>query len=155
MIKGMSEINSAPRVQPGYCIEITLLSRSGEGERIVFDLVSDEQADYQAGFLGVSTPLAQAILGEKAGVTVPYFTDDLMAVKIVSIHESTRMPDNDTAVQREVALKDARDQIEFTNAVLFAASVDTKWGAYDADGLDFETWKARKSRDSGTGEEES
>jgi hypothetical protein len=31
--------------------------------------------------------------------------------------------------------------------VLFAASVDTKWGDYDADGLDYETWKARRSKD--------
>ena len=147
MITVMSEITSETRVRIGSCVEVELSARSGGHERLKFDLVPDEQADYQAGFLGVSAPLAQALLGEKAGVTVPFFTDELMAVEILSIRKSTRAPDNETAAQRDAALKDAKDRIEFTNAVLFAASVDTKWGNYDADGLDYETWKARRSKD--------
>ena len=141
----MSEIPDEPRAQLGCLVEIELLSRSGEREHLKFDLVSDQQADYQAGFLGVSTPLAQAILGEKIGVTIPYFTDELMAVEILSIRESRRSPDTNPASRREAALKDVQDQIEYTNAVLFAASVDTKWGQYDADGLDYEGWKARQA----------
>jgi hypothetical protein len=141
----MSEIPDEPRAQLGCLVEIELLSRSGEREHLKFDLVSDQQADYQAGFLGVSTPLAQAILGEKIGVTIPYFTDELMAVEILSIRESRRSPDTNPASRREAALKDVQDQIEYTNAVLFAASVDTKWGEYDADGLDYEGWKARQA----------
>ena len=141
----MSEILDEPRAQLGCLVEIELLSRSGEREHLKFDLVSDQQADYQAGFLGVSTPLAQAILGEKIGVTIPYFTDELMAVEILSIRESRRSPDTNPASRREAALKDVQDQIEYTNAVLFAASVDTKWGEYDADGLDYEGWKARQA----------
>lgn len=143
----MPEIISETRVRVGCCVELELLSRSGERERLKFDLVLDEQADYQAGFLGVSAPLAQAILGEKAEITVPFFTDELMAVKILSVCESARSPDTDTAVQRDAAIKNAKDQIEFTNAILFAASMDTKWGEYDADGLDFETWRAQKPKD--------
>ena len=141
----MSEIPDEPRAQLGCLVEIELLSRSGEREHLKFDLVSDQQADYQAGFLGVSTPLAQAILGEKIGVTIPYFTDELMAVEILSIRESKRSPDTNPASRRKAALKDVQDQIEYTNAVLFAASVDTKWGEYDADGLDYEGWKARQA----------
>jgi hypothetical protein len=141
----MSEIPDEPRTQLGCLVEIELLSRSGEREHLKFDLVSDQQADYQAGFLGVSTPLAQAILGEKIGVTIPYFTDELMAVEILSIRESRRSPDTNPASRRKAALKDVQDQIEYTNAVLFAASVDTKWGEYDADGLDYEGWKARQA----------
>jgi hypothetical protein len=108
--------------------------------------VPDELADYQAGFLGASTPLAQAILGERIGVTIPYFTEELMAVEILAIRESTRKTGGEATSQREATLQDAKDQIEFTNAVLFAASVDTKWGEYDADGLDYEEWKARRSK---------
>jgi hypothetical protein len=137
----MKEPSSDLRVQPGFQVELELLTRSGERERLKFDLVPDEQADYQAGFLGVSAPLAQAILGEQAGATVPFFTDELLAVEILDIRESTRTPDTETVAQRDAAIKEARDQIEFTNAVLFAASVDTKWGEYDADGLDYEEWK--------------
>ena len=141
----MSENTNELRAQTGYCVSIKLLYRSGESEQLEFDLVADEQSDYQAGFIGVSTPFAQAILGEKAGITVPYFTDELMAIEILSIRESTRTA-ADTAVQRDSAVQNAKDQIEFTNAVLFAASVNTKWGAYDADGLDYEKWKARQAK---------
>ena len=153
MIRMMSENISVPRVQPGSCVAIKLLSRSGESEHLEFDIVPDECADYQAGFLGVSTPLAKTILGEKAGITVPYFTDELMAVEILSIRESTRTPAVDAALRRDAAVKKAKDQIEFTNALLFAASVDTKWGSYDADGLDYETWKTRNSENAARDEE--
>jgi hypothetical protein len=150
----MTENTNEPRVQPGYCVSIKLLYRSGEGEHLEFDLVPDEQADYQNGFLGISTPIAKAILGEKAGITVPYFTDELMAIEILSIRESTRTPTADTAIQRDTAVQNAKDQIEFTNAVLFAASVNTKWGAYDADGLDYEKWKERQSKDNAADDHE-
>lgn len=143
----MSEMSFIARAELGCLVELELLSRSGDRERLEFDLVPDEQADYVSGFLGASTPLAQAILGEKVGLTIPYFTDELMAVEILSIRESARTPESDTASQREAALRDAKDQIEFTNAVLFAASVDTKWGEYDADGLDYGEWKSRRSQD--------
>jgi hypothetical protein len=145
MISSMTEKINEMRVQPGYCVSINLLYRSGKREHLEFDLVTDKQSDYQAGFIGISTPFAKAILGEKAGITVPYFTDELLAIEILSIRESTRTA-ADTAVQRDSAVQDAKDQIEFTNAVLFAASVDTKWGSYDADGLDYEKWKARQAK---------
>ena len=153
MIRIMSYNTSDLHVQPGFCVSIKLLYRTGESEHLEFDIVPDEQADYQTGFLGVSTPLAKAILGEKAGITVPYFTDELMAIEILSIRESTRTP-ADTAIRRDTAVQDAKDQIEFTNAVLFAASVDTKWGSYDADGLDYEKWKARQVKDAAAKDEE-
>jgi hypothetical protein len=147
MIRAMSEMIPDTRIQIGCSVEIKLLSRSGESEQLEFDLVPDEQADYEAGFLGASTPLARAILGEKAGITLPYFTEELMAIEILSVRESTRKTVSDTASQRKAALKEAKEQIEFTNAMLFAASVDTKWGSYDADGLDYEAWKAGQPED--------
>ena len=151
MISIMSENTAEPRVQPGYFVSIKLLYRSGESEHLEFDLVPDEKSDYQAGFLGISTSLAKAILGEKVGVTVPYFTDELKAVEILSVRESTRTA-ADTASKRDAAIKNAKDQIEFTNAVLFASSVNTKWGAYDADGLDYENWKARQAKNAASDE---
>ena len=141
----MPENTNELRVQPGYCVSIKLLYRTEESEYLEFDLVPDEQSDYQTGFIGISTPFAKAILGEKAGITVPYFTDELMALEILSIRESTRTA-SDSAVQRDRVVQNAKDQIEFTNAVLFAASVNTKWGSYDADGLDYEKWKARQAK---------
>jgi hypothetical protein len=139
----MSDSNTIQRVQPGSHVAIKLLARTGESEHMEFDLVPDKQADYQAGFLGLSTPLAKAILGEKVGVTVPYFTEELMGIEILAVQASKRKPDEKAADRRDVSLQRAKDQIEFTSAVLFAASVDTKWGSYDADGLDYENWKTK------------
>jgi hypothetical protein len=141
----MSDNLSELRVSPGTCVEINLLSRDGGREHLMFDLVPDEKANFQSGFLGASTPLAKAIMGEKAGVTVPYFIDELMGIEIVSVQESIRVPNENAARQRDTSIQNAKDQIEFTNALLFAASVNTKWGSYDADGLDYKTWKAQQS----------
>ena len=74
-----------------------------------------------------------------------------MAVEILSVRESTRTA-ADTASKRDDAIKNAKDQIEFTNAVLFASSVNTKWGAYDADGLDYENWKAHQTKNAASDE---
>ena len=137
-IGAMNQDKSKLRVQLGCHVEIELLARSGERESLAFDLVPDDVSDYQAGFLGVSTPLAQAILGEASKTLVPYFTEELQAVQILSVTTSTRKPPSDASSRRKEAVDDAVNQIEFTNAVLFAASVDTKWGEYDPDGLDYE-----------------
>ena len=48
----------------GTHVEVELIDEAGESERLVFDLVPDKQADFANGFLGESTPLAQAILGQ-------------------------------------------------------------------------------------------
>ena len=128
--------------QIGTQVKIALVHRSGEREVLAFDLVRDEWADYAAGFLGASTHLAKAILGESPGTLIPYFTDELQAIEMLTVTESTRKPDESTLEQRTANLKEARDQIDFRNAVLFAASTDTKWGSYDADGLDYEQWKS-------------
>ena len=141
----MEQPKSSPRAEIGTRVELELLTRSGEREYLTFDLVTDHQADYESGFLGASTPLAKSILGESPGIVIPYFTEEFQGVEILSIIESTRKPPRDTSSQREANVKAAKEQIEFTNAVLFAASVDTKWGEYDADGLDFDQWKANQT----------
>jgi hypothetical protein len=116
---------------------------------MTFDIVPDEMAEFSAGFLGETTPLAQAIIGEFTGATIPYFVDDLKAVHILSVSVSKRVQDKDTGVRREANIREAVSQIEFTNAVLFASSADTKWGDYDADGLDYNKWKPKSSQDDG------
>ena len=65
----MSQENSMP-VALGTHVEVELIDEAGVSERLAFDLVPDEQADFANGFLGVGTPLAQAILGQTASETV-------------------------------------------------------------------------------------
>ena len=78
------------RAKIGTQVEIELLTRAGDRQRLTFDLVADAQADIQAGFLGASTPLAKAILGESPRILIPYFTEEYQGVEILSITASTR-----------------------------------------------------------------
>ena len=92
-------------VKIGTHIEIDLLDRTGNRERLCFDLVSDQYADYETGFLGVSAPIAQAILGEKTGNLIPYFTAELQAIHLLSVTPSKRQPNIDSKAKREGKLQ--------------------------------------------------
>ena len=128
------------RIVSSNChVEIELISQTGESEHLSLDIVPDSGADFSAGFLGASTPLARAIIGKPAGAHAPYKVGDLKEVRILAVSEITQPADG--SAKREAAMRDTMNQVAFTNAVNFAASTDTKWGEYDADGLDFDKWK--------------
>jgi hypothetical protein len=121
-------------------IEIDIVFRSRDKERLSFSIVPEEQSNIELGLLSEKSPLAKAILGEKPGVTVPYFTQEIIAISILSVNESNRDLDSCTKKRRENFIKDTLSKIQFRDALLFASSTDTKWGSYDADGLDYSTW---------------
>ena len=129
-----------PKIISSNChVEIALVSQTGEIERLSLDIVPDTGADFEAGFLGASTPLARAIIGKTVGAHVTYKVGDLKEIQILAVSEPVRA--ENSAASREAAMRDTMNQVAFTNAVNFAASTDTKWGEYDADGLDFEKWR--------------
>jgi hypothetical protein len=111
------------------------------------DIISDDCADFENGFLGISTPLAKTILGETSGYLIPYFTQDLQAVQILSIKQSTRKPGSKIPSSRKKTIREILNQIEYRDAVLFSSSSNTKWGSYDADGLDYSKWNSNKQND--------
>ena len=123
-------------VRLGDQVEIQIIYRSGHKEKLLLDLVEDSKADIDQGYLGESTPLAKAILGESPGTVVPFFTPELLAVEILSVHEASRKPDPEVSNRRKQSLKDTLNCIELRDAILFASSTETKWGRYDPDGLD-------------------
>jgi hypothetical protein len=129
-------------VESGMSVRVELVSRSGKTEALAFTIVPDEQADFSAGFLGVGTLLARAILGQTVGSQVPYPLADLSEVRIVAASASTQTPADETASRREAVLREAAEKSEFTSAQIYATSADTKWGDYDADGLDPSKWKS-------------
>lgn len=129
-------------VTVGMQVEVELVSRSGETQRLAVTIVPDEQADFDAGFLGKGTPLAKAILGQTVGTLVPYPVADMRAVRILAASASGQAPEDDTAARREAVLREAAEKSEFTSVQIFASSADTKWGDYDADGLDPAKWKS-------------
>ena len=143
----MSKEDNISTVQLGCHVEIELVFRTGKRENLEFDLIPDAQADYQNGFVGISAPIAKAIIGEKYGYLIPFFTEEFQAVQILSIKKSNRKPDGNIPASRKASIQETLNQIEYRDVVLFASSTDTKWGSYDADGLDYEKWKSEDEVD--------
>jgi len=124
-----------PTVQPGTHVVVEMLNAHGEREQLEFDLVPDQAADFSRGYLGEGTPLARAILNKPAGATVPYRQADVLQVRILSVAPSGSLPVDDLTQQREQAARKALEQVQRTNAILFASSFSGKWGDYDPDGI--------------------
>lgn len=122
-------------VSVGTQVRVELKSDEG-GEPLELTLVEDEQADYQAGFLGIGTPLALALLGRRAGETVEYRQGDLSSVKILEVRLAQVAPPPDTAARREDRLRSAVEQARRTDAMIFASSFSGKWGDYDPQGIE-------------------
>ena len=125
-----------PRVKSGARVEVELLSESGDVERLAFDVVADAQADFASGFLGAGTPLAQAILGQPAGASVPYAVADEVEVRILSVAPSERAPAPEVAAAREAAAQEAVSKANMEEMVRLALTVDVKWGDYDPEALE-------------------
>jgi hypothetical protein len=124
-----------PEVAVGSHVEVELIAESGETERLAFDLVSDAEADFFSGFLGVGTPLAQAILGERAGSAVPYRVGDVTQVRILAVSAGARAPDGQAAAERQAVIRKAISRSDLAESVRFALTVDQKWGETDPEGM--------------------
>jgi hypothetical protein len=132
-------------IQPGLLVQVEIIYAPGaevDKERLEFVIVPDELADFPAGFLGQGTPLAQAILGEPVGRVVPYFSGDARSVTILSASPTDRTPSPETPVRRQERYRQALEQSDRTNAMIFASSFSGKWGDYDPQGI--ERWEAEE-----------
>ncbi len=135
MMDPAPENRSEPlRVGIGMHAAIAFLLEDGE-ERLEFDVVTDEQADFAKGFLGAGTPLAKAILGQAVGAQIPYDGGDVHAVRILEVRPSQVAQTEDVKARREETLRKAVDASDRTNAVIFASSFSGKWGDYDPTGF--------------------
>ena len=132
-------------VHVGTRVEVELIDTAGGAERLAFDVVPESAADYSAGFLGAGTPLAQAILGEVTGSTVPYRLADVVSVRILSVEPSQRAPEAGAAQARQAMLREAVDKSNLEDAVRLALTVDVKWGDYDPEGLE-PNWSAPREQ---------
>ena len=119
----------------GYKVDIDLIDRDGHRERLKFVIVPDESADFEHGYLGVSTPLAKAIIGERAGEVIPYLKDDILAIEILQVTKEAQLPTQSAAKRRAEGMKRALKNVQNTNAMLFASSFSGKWGDYDPDSI--------------------
>ncbi len=119
----------------GCRVEIELVDESGGCERMAFEIVADAQADFAAGYLGKSTPLAKALIGQSAGSVIPYRMGDVVEVRLLAVGPGSG-PAVDIASRREENYQKALRQSERTNAIIYASSMNSKWGDYDPSGIE-------------------
>lgn len=126
--------DGTPRVEMGSHVELELIDTSGASEKLGVIIVPDARADFGAGFLGLSTPLAKAILTSPAGSTVLYGQGDITKVRILSVTPGD-VPNTGADASRQATIKKAVDRSELEDTLRLALTVDIKWGDYDPDGL--------------------
>jgi hypothetical protein len=135
----MSEIeqseNSEIVVKTRTFVQVELVFETGL-ERLEFDIVPDGMADFPRGYLGESTPLAQAILGQPVGKTLPYHQGDALSVKVLNVRNSSNLPDENPSARRQETIRKAVEQSDRTSAMIFASSFSGKWGDYDPKGIE-------------------
>jgi transcription elongation GreA/GreB family factor len=115
----------------GTHVEVELIDETGTRERLAFDLVPDEQADFANGFLGEGTPLAQTIWSAGAGEVVPYRLGDVVSVRVVTVTPAARVQEEDIAAKRQAVIQRAIAESERISDMVFALAVGSKWGDYD------------------------
>jgi hypothetical protein len=139
------EMSETKTVQAGRLITVEVDYSDGQ-EQLRFVIVPDEQADFARGFLGEGTPLAQAIIGHAAGERLPYQAGDARSVYILAIEPAPETtPAEDVAARREEKMRQAVEQAQRTDAMIFASSFSGKWGDYDPTGI--EQWESTNDAD--------
>lgn len=115
----------------GSHVEVELVDEEGGVERLLLDIVPDEQADFARGLLGAGTPLARAVLGQQAGSTVPYGMGDVTAVRVCAVGECANPSAEGVAGRRDGVVRRAVARSEMINDMAFALAAGSKWGDYD------------------------
>jgi hypothetical protein len=120
----------------GTRVEIELISEDGVVEPMALELVADAAADIDAGRVGISTPLARALVGRAAGSTVAYNQGDIRSLHLIAVAQSEIEPDMDAAARGRAAAEEALRKAERTTAEIFSTTFSSKWGGYDASQLE-------------------
>jgi hypothetical protein len=117
-----------------YCrVLVELVDSSGEAERREFTLVTGKLADFKSGLLDENTPLARALLGHRAGETIPYQAGDLTEVRILAVVVGDGSTKSEAAEKRRAAVQKAAAQSEITSQMIFSTASGSKWGDYEVD----------------------
>ena len=122
-----------PHISLNCHVLVELVDSSGEAERCEFTLVTGKQADFKSGLLDENTPLGIALLGHRAGETIPYQVGDLTEVRILAVEGGDGSIQSDAAEKRRTAVRKAAAQSEITNQMIFSTASGSKWGDYEVD----------------------
>jgi hypothetical protein len=142
----MSDQTAVHTAGPGKHVLIEMHTLEGE-ERLEFDIVPDRYADFSLGFLGEGTPLAKVIEGLEPGQAADYHVGDAKLVKVLRVEPARFEIDKEIARRRQEAYRNALDQADRTNAMIFASSFSGKWGDYDPTGFTTELDEEDKKED--------
>jgi hypothetical protein len=124
-----------PRVGIGSRVVVELVDEGGEAERLSLAIVPDDNADFEAGYLGAGTQLAAAMMGQEAGQTVPYGHGGLIEIRIVDIEPFAVSEAPDAASARQAVIQKAIDKSDLQDTLRLALAVSVKWGDYDPNGI--------------------
>jgi hypothetical protein len=127
--------DGAPRVGLGSRVVLELIDARGQAERLTLAVVPDDNADFQAGYLGAGTRLAAAMMGQQAGQTVPYRHGGLVEIRILDIEPFAVSEAPDAASARRAVIQKAIDKSDLQDTLRLALAVSVKWGDYDPDGI--------------------
>lgn len=127
---------STLRAGLGTHIALELVSEDGSVEALAIDLVADAAADIDAGQVGMSTPLARALVGRAPGSTVAYRQGDICSLRVLAVTPAALAPDMEAAERRRAAADEALRKAERTTAEIFSTTFTSKWGGYDASRLE-------------------
>ena len=126
------EVENIP-ITRGSKVLIELVDQSGGVEQMGFTLVESKQADLKSGLLDENTPLGRALIGHRAGETIPYTAGDLKEVRILLVGHGEADAAMDAAEKRRETVRKAETQSELINQLNFATASGSKWGDYDVD----------------------
>lgn len=123
--------NKPLQVWAGRHVEIEVRYEDGETEVMALDVVADAAADFTRGFLGEGTPLGQAILGKSAGDVVNYRAGDIVRVRVLAVRDTLNAPPEDLTGRRAEVTRKALEDADKTSLLIYASSMNSKWGDYD------------------------
>jgi hypothetical protein len=135
-VTDLSTRDPSPPVGLGVHAVLELVSRDGAAEDLTVDIVPDAAADIDAGLLGVSAPLAQAVLGKRAGSSAAYTAGDLAEVRVRRVTWADEEAARLSAERRQAAQERTAREVAKTAAATFASTFEGKWGGYNPDGME-------------------
>jgi hypothetical protein len=112
-------------------VRVELVEASGQVELGEFTLVTARQADLKSGLLDEGTPLGRALLGKRAGESIPYPVGDLREVRVLSVESGQENISPEAARKRRAAVEKASAQSEITSQMIFSTASGSKWGDYE------------------------
>ena len=114
----------------------------------MLDIVPEQAADFDAGFLAITTPLARHRRAlRRCGGAIPAGRRGQGAS---AFGQAERTPGRARcSCRRDAATRDAVQHAKTDETIQLALTFSSKWGDYDPEPLERDTWSADNEKDTG------